>query len=273
MPATVAGCLSENRLFHELGHVHWLRLFEHLEVPSDDYVDAHNRRIHPTFARIRIEATRPLHALQENDLMLMSNHMLHLADGNAISQTSIEHGCLSLHATCLTIDAVRKDSNQDLTRDPILHSATIQGDTDFEQYHRCLRRGSINTHTLLSHRFTPGHNVIFETIYTINPHYDINGVNLLYFATYPTIHDVCEHQYMHAHCPHLVAGDWARTASTLARDVFFFRDCSVEDRVVVRLYDVKPIRPDRVAFHSCLYRESDEKLMAILFTIKHINLS
>lgn len=273
MPEMAVGGLSENWLFRELGHIHRSHLFEHLKVPSDDYVDAHNRRVYPTFARIRIEASHPLQVMQEHDLILMSNQMLHLADGSAISQTSMQYDSTSLQATCLTIDAVYNGRNQALTRATGLYGAIIQGDSDFEQYYRRLRRGSINTHTLLSHRFTLQTDAIFEAVYEINPSYDINDVNLLYFTTYPTIHDVSERQYMHAHYPQLVTGDWACMSSTLARDVFFFRNCRVDDRVVVRLYDVNHLRPDQMAFRSCLYRESDGKLMAMLFTIKQVSLS
>jgi probable biosynthetic protein (TIGR04098 family) len=103
--------------------------------------------------------------------------------------------------------------------------------------------------------------VLFEVSYDIIPYHDINGVGLLYFAAYPTISDISELKYMGR------GNAWALEASTISRDVFYFANSDVLDRLIYRVHARRDLQ-DGVEIESSISRASDGILMAYLVTRK-----
>jgi len=58
------------------------------------------------------------------------------------------------------------------------------------------------------------------------PVHDINGVGLLYCAAYPAVSDICELRFIGE------GARWAGRTSTVQRDVFFFANCDLGDRLI-----------------------------------------
>jgi probable biosynthetic protein (TIGR04098 family) len=112
-------------------------------------------------------------------------------------------------------------------------------------------------------RSNPPSNVIFECPYEILPIHDINGVGLLYFAAYPAISDICEQRFMGQ------GPRWAARASTVERDVYYFANCDIGDRLIYRAHARRDLGAG-VEIESSISRESDGKLMAILLTRKDL---
>jgi probable biosynthetic protein (TIGR04098 family) len=112
--------------------------------------------------------------------------------------------------------------------------------------------------------------VVFATEHEINPYHDLNGVSLLYFASYHRIHDLCERLYMNRRPDADTAGDWALRAATIARDVFYYGNANCGERLLFRLHTCQAISGRRFKFHSALYRAEDGARIADIFTVKHV---
>jgi hypothetical protein len=54
------------------------------------------------------------------------------------------------------------------------------------------------------------------------------------------------------------------------RDVFYFANCNIEDVITYQLNSFQMIANNRVAIQSSLLRESDNTVMARIFTIKQV---
>jgi len=107
--------------------------------------------------------------------------------------------------------------------------------------------------------------------YEVNPLYDFNGASLLYFASYPRIHDVCERALFN---PRLArAGrvngnaDSAFVLKPVARDICYFGNADAGDRLSFRLRKIEAVGR-RVKVWSTLTREKDGERIADLFTVK-----
>src|SRR5262249_18016142 len=111
---------------------------------------------------------------------------------------------------------------------------------------------------------------IFSMEYEVNPYHDLNGVYLLYFASYSRIHDVCERIHMNRMADARAGSqDWALCAATCARDVFYYGNADSGHRLLFRLHSCEFIPGGRVKLFSALYRADDGARIADIFTIKH----
>jgi probable biosynthetic protein (TIGR04098 family) len=98
---------------------------------------------------------------------------------------------------------------------------------------------------------------LFETEYEIIPFHDVNGVGLLYFASYPVISDICSLRY---------AADFA-ACSTISRDIFYFANADIRDTLVFRIHRWEQ-SGTTLDIETSLSRKSDGRPMAYLLTNK-----
>ncbi len=112
---------------------------------------------------------------------------------------------------------------------------------------------------------------LFSTKYEINPYTDLNGLNLLYFAAYPLINDICERRYFGNLKEQFdIKGDWALESSTIARDILYFGNCDIDDKVVFTLDSCEFAKDHKIKLISSLIREKDNILMGKIFTLKQL---
>jgi probable biosynthetic protein (TIGR04098 family) len=106
---------------------------------------------------------------------------------------------------------------------------------------------------------------LFEMRYEPSPYFDFNGAHLLYFATYPTISDVAERQFMN------VAGDqdWALRSSTRARHTYYLANLDLGDAVLVQVRHSASCAAGHL-LHTTILREKDGVRMAEIFTLKSV---
>jgi probable biosynthetic protein (TIGR04098 family) len=102
-----------------------------------------------------------------------------------------------------------------------------------------------------------------------SPYIDYNGAGLLYFAAYPTIADTIERRLIAKHKLADPARDWAAQSSTVARDVFYYRNLDLGKSLVATLK-----RFDRagenVILHTLLADEVDGAPLADIVTAKRL---
>lgn len=271
MPQMAVGGLSENWLFKELGDIHWAMICDALERPSDGILDELDNRLYATFTRIRIELSAHLKGFRENEPLGLTGRLSRF--GKSMFFSDVRADGDRVQAKLMSTFARRQAGNTSLLKgEPRLpESCTAEVLPEMPPFgaeYREMRGGRVSTLALAGETFTLATGALFETEYALNPYHDLNGVNLLYFAAYPAIHDVCERQFFHRERRDWLRKDWALDASTLARDVFYYGNCDVDDAIVFRLLSCDALPDGKVKVVSSLYRKSDSMILSHIFTLK-----
>ena len=268
MPHLAAGGLSESWLLMESGRMHWERIFGDMGIRPTEFRDHDGARIYPTLARIAWEASKPLRSFKEDDDAEILPLRYERSDGYSFSAVRVMSGSDFIDVRAFSIDAkkVENKGNQ-LKRvagagipDRLKDEPLI---LDFARSKESAVRG----HQLPEHDGGRLHNYT----HAINPFYEVNGVNLLYFAAHPIIANLAERDYSLRRKPS--SSDVAFTHSTVACEVSFFRNCEVTDQVQCVVQQSSLEDPEWGEKDPCisivrLYRTSDRKLMSIVHTRK-----
>lgn len=268
MPQMALGGLSESWLLKEMGDFHWFQLCEGLNTKSFDLTDQTGERLYATFVRIKHESKDSLAAFQENEKVEMGGSMTRFGSSMYFSKNAIFNDNKRIDFNMMTTFSSRGRDNSKLTKGK--PNSRIQNDIielndmpDFGQKYRMIRKQVDHSLQLSGVNFKMIEHSIFEFDYDINPYHDINGVNLLYFAAYPIISDFCEFNYIKKE------KDFSRT-NTIARDVFYFSNCNIDDNILYKLNEFELLENNRAKIQSTLIRKSDNKTLAKIFTIKEI---
>ena len=275
MPQMALVGLSESWLFKEMGDCHWHMLCEDLGLKSNGIFDEFRNRLYATFIRIRYESTSSLKHYQENDDIDVTGRIQRFGNSLYFGQVTLTSDEKVISCSLATTFSTRDSScdNHKLTKGVPTGSESnvVTKMSDMPKLvldYIKLKKGSIQTVNLGNHSFTVTDEVLFECPYTLNPYTDINGVGLLYFAAYPMINDYCELGFFNNE--RLSGKHWALSSSTVMRDVFYFANCNIEDVITYQLNSYHLIANNRVAMQSTLLRESDNTIMARIFTIKQV---
>lgn len=273
MPQMSIESLSENWLFKELGDNHWNLLCNGLNRASDKLEDELGNRLYATFVRIRIRSTLALCEFNENEKINMHGSMKRYGNGMYFSTFQLqskEDQERHIHAELMTSFAIRKSTNSNVlvksrpdTDVNTIHNT--QSIPEFGNEYRLIKKGEMNEVQVSDHEFEIEDNALFETEYSINAYYDLNGVGLLYFAAYPIINDTCEARYFNSQNN---SDLWEKTHSTVSRDILYYANCDLDDTIIYHLNSMKFMEGGLVKTSSSLYRKSDGKRMARVFTVK-----
>jgi len=272
MPQMALESLSENWLFKSIGNKHWTLLCEGLGVESDKIEDEMGNRLYATFVRIKYECNNSLAHFVENEEITLNSQIERYGKGLYFSSVTFNSTRNKLNAELMTSFARRGGGgNKDLVKSqPFTQNNTVRESGEmpaFGNEYRLLKRKELKAFELDGFQFTMGEEVLFETEYTLNPYYDLNGVGLLYFAAYPIINDFCEAEYANVELFNAGNDRWEENYFTKARDILYFSNCDIHEIVVYKLHFVAQ-DGDLIRTHSSLYRKSDDKKMAEVFTVK-----
>jgi probable biosynthetic protein (TIGR04098 family) len=273
MPQMALTGLSESWLYKEIGDCHWHMLCEDLGLKSNEIFDEFGNRLYATFIRIRFESRNCLKDFNENDLLDIEGTVRRLGNSLYFGQVGVTGSDKHIRSSLATTFSTRESNscNHKLTKgvpsgsDENVITKLSDMPAHIVEYTK-LKKGSIHKVMVGDHSFALTDEVIFKTLYRINPYTDINGVGLLYFAAYPLINDYCEMEYFNAR---RISGEhWALNSSTMARDVFYFANCNIDDVISYRLHSYDIIADNQIALYSSLWREKDGTEIARVFTIK-----
>ncbi|TAF96718.1 MAG: hypothetical protein EAZ32_07375 [Cytophagia bacterium] len=271
MPQMAIQALSENWLFKELGNLHWQMLCDGLNTKSFELKDELNNRLYATFVRISINSTVPLNQFNENETLKIEGEINRFGNSMYFSNIILKSRESIINANLMTSFSIRNESdNTKLVKSqPNSAKNSIEEfsmNPKFGNEYRLIKKNELDEIKIGNVTFKIHDNFIFETTYTINPYYDLNGVGLLYFASYPIISDVCEANYFNALDNN--HDRWELTYYTLSRDILYYANCNINDEILYKLNSFSFIENNTVQINSSLYRRSDNSLMARIFTIK-----
>lgn len=276
MPQMAAGGMSEQWLFKEIGDLHWRLIAEGLGTPSHAIVDELGNRLYATFIRIRWEGTAHLKQYAENDPLCLQTELNRYGKSSFYSRTLAHSLVGSIAADLATTFAVRQNDNTSLIKrppslPPDCPILPLSSQPLLMQEYRTLKRENEVEIRLLDYTWSyplQQRKPIFECQYESNPYTDLNGVNLLYCAAYPMIHDICERRAVMEDKLWRGNKDWSMASSTQGRDVFFFANCDFDDRIQFNLDGFSILPSGFVKIASSLYRLSDNQILSRIFTLK-----
>ncbi|MEM7792467.1 MAG: LnmK family bifunctional acyltransferase/decarboxylase [Verrucomicrobiota bacterium] len=189
MPHLLWGGLNENWLLKELGDLHWQQITDALNTPSDQLTDSRGERLYASFVRVQWSGSST-RSFAENEVLSFTSALSRYGSKMFFSDTTGSGASGELSARLLSVFSTRKDS-------------------DNTQLAKGNLRGGIKSKKVKAHKKLPelaqeylaGKSLLFdeqgkvkpeaqpETLYrkayTIDAYDDINGVGLLYFASYP----------------------------------------------------------------------------------------
>lgn len=283
LPQTDASGLSENWLFKHCGEQHWNCLCEAMGVggvESSEMRDDHGSKLYPTFVTIRARYSRPLASVDMDERFRTSVELAHFGRAFFNSTIRFERGEAVFVLEMLTAFAARKrQGHNELHRsEPLSHlaygSRRLTQPPPLLRLSQAWRHGEVGEHELLGYRFRPEEQSLDEVmLYEPSPYTDYNGAGLLYFAAYPTIADTLERRILtdrrllNGHGPANGQRDWALSASTVGRDVFYYRNLDLGQKLVAHLRRFEQ-RGDEILIHTRLEAEHDSAVLADVVTVK-----
>ena len=279
LPQTDATGLSENWLFKHCGEMHWDYLCAAMSVGgvnSEEMRDDLGKRLYPTFVAIRGRYEKPLSTVCMDERFQTSVKLKHF--GRAFFQgiITVRNDAARFELEMLTTFVARNreglnDLHQSLPASNLAYSCESLGaPPSLLKLNQALRHRDITEYDFLGYRFSllaPA--LDLSAGYEPSPYIDYNGAGLLYFAAYPTIADTLERQLIMRHELMEGVGDWAVRTSTVARDVFYYRNLNLGQRLTATLK-----RFDRagenIILHTTLTAESGGAALADIFTAKRV---
>lgn len=266
MPQMTNSALSENWLLKYLGDNHWTLIAKGFNKKSSDIIDQNGNRLYATFVRVTYK-TSSLDKFQENDILKFNSKIEGFGRNTFISSVNGNSNFNNIQATLLTTFSTRlQNDNTEISKGntelfPNKIHQLSKSPIQLTEY-RLLKKRLLDEISTRYGIFPIVDDVIFSCEYELNPYYEINGVGLLYFASYPIISDKCCLKYFKA--------QEFLSFNTIYRDVFYFANCNPNDRIIFQLnyesLDGKVLRT-----LTSLYRNSDKKLLAKIITVKQMN--
>ena len=249
MPQMAMEGLSKSWLLKELGDMHWGMITAGLGSPSSALKDGGGNRLYATFTRISYSLQQPFRAITENSTLDLRGTISRFGAGTFVSDIALDHDLAAGEARLMSNFSRRGETN---------NTSLLKGQPTIPP--GCPIPEVAPPAFMLEYRdrrtATPDA-PLFESEYEIIPFHDVNGVGLLYFASYPIISDICSLRY---------AADFAER-STISRDVYYFANADIKDVLIFRIHKWEQSQ-SVLNLETSLSRKSDGRLMAYILTSK-----
>ena len=279
LPQTDATGLSENWLFKHCGEMHWDHLCAAIGVSgvnSKEMRDDAGNRLYPTFVAIRGKYATPLCQVQMDQQFQTIVKLNHYGRAFFHSTIAFRNNETRFDLEMLTTFVARyrnglNDLHQSLPSANLAYNSTpLSSPPPLLKLSQTLRHAEIAKYEFAGYRFSSSaNNLNLQISCEPSPYIDYNGAGLLYFAAYPTIADTLERQLVIRHGLMEGAGDWAVRTSTIARDVFYYRNLNLGQRLTATLKRFDRVG-ENIILHTALTSESDGASLADIFTAKRV---
>ena len=283
--------LSENWLMKELGDIHWKMISEGLETESDKLVDSNGNRLYASFVRIKWESNSCLSEFSENEEIKAKSYLSKYGNKMFFSNGEVIGNNKKIKTELMSVFSSRNsENNQKLVKGkplnvehkniPVYNKLPEVAKTFFKvkscffQSENNEEDSSIKEVTLNDSSFEIFTDVkpLFQKKYQIDSYDDINGVGLLYFASYPKISDKCELSFFQEkYIGEIDNYNWAKNSSTIARDIHYYGNANANEELVYSLEHFSYLDKSVIKLSSSLVRKKDGVLIAKIFTIKKLS--
>jgi probable biosynthetic protein (TIGR04098 family) len=279
LPQTDATGLSENWLFKHCGEMHWDYLCAAIGVSgvnSKEMRDDAGNRLYPTFVAIKGRYAKPLCTVQMDQHFQTTVKLNHFGRAFFHSTIAFENEEARFDLEMLTTFVARnKDGLNELHQS--LPSNTLQYNSEplsksppLLKLSQALRHENLTDYDFLGYRFSPlEHELDLQVSFEPSPYIDYNGAGLLYFAAYPAMTDMLERQLIRKHRLAATNSDWALQTSTIARDVFYYRNLNIGEELTASLRRFDRVG-ENVILHTLLMAKDDRAALADVITAKRI---
>jgi probable biosynthetic protein (TIGR04098 family) len=279
LPQTDATGLSENWLFKHCGEMHWDYLCAAMGVSgvnSQEMRDDAGRRLYPTFVAIKGRYATPLSMVQMDQRFQTAVELTHF--GRVFFHSTIAFGNeeTRFELEMLTTFVARNknglnDLHQSLpSANLVYNSRPLNSPPPLLKLSQALRHGEVMEYDFLGHHFALSEDALgLQMSFEPSPYIDYNGAGLLYFAAYPTIADTIERRLIGKHHLADTARDWAAQSSTIARDVFYYRNLDLGKNLIATLKRFDRVG-ENVVLHTLLTNEVDGARLAEIITAKRL---
>lgn len=217
MPQMAVSGLSESWLMKALGDWHWRMTGAALETRPVDIADGAGNRLFPAFTRIRFVCSAPLAAFEEGERLRIDAALSRYGSGIFFSRVAIagEKG-RTIEAELMSSFARRPGPGGNgrlLGGEPSLpEPCAAPAHAEMPAFGAGYAR-----RRLAKDAPRP---VLARASYAVQPHYDINGLGLLYCAAFPMIDDTCRSR---------ARKDGAAGTSIVERDICYFANAGADD--------------------------------------------
>ncbi len=283
--------LSENWLMKELGDIHWKMISEGLKTESDKLVDSNGNRLYASFVRIRWESNNCLSEFSENEEIKIKSHLSKYGKKMFFSNGQVSGHNKDIKTELMSVFSSRNSgNNQKLVKGTPLnvehknipvHNKLPEVAKNFFKAKSCFFQSEKNEEDndiqeiiLNDSSFNISTDIepLFQKKYQIDSYDDINGVGLLYFASYPKISDKCELSFFQEkYIGEINSYNWAKNSSTIARDIHYYGNANANEELIYNLEHFSFLDENTIKLSSSLVREKDGMLIAKIFTIKKIS--
>ena len=269
MPHLSFGGLSENWLWKECGHRHWVTLAAKLGLPGPDFRDARGNRLYAAFTAIRLRDGR-LAQVREGDELTIASEVDRASHTQYVSSHVLHKGDVPIATVQMSSIFVRRTiegSNRGVER------ATANA-TRIARINASSRGADL---IALAHQFraerwkehlgfarTAG---TAFTSFTFRPcpQNDFNGADFLYFASFQSIVDRARWN---------TGPDREAMTPACHREIYYYANIDIGEHVKVVHCGLKRTRngsePTAVARWDRIVRETDQKIIADAFTVKDV---
>ena len=279
LPQTDATGLSENWLFKHCGEMHWDHLCAAIGVSgvnSKEMRDDAGNRLYPTFVAIKGRYATPLSTVQMDQHFETTVKLNHYGRAFFHSAIAFKNEEARFDLEMLTTFVARNKSGLNELHQSLPSANLVYNSEPFNspppilKLSRKLRHAELIEYDLLGYRFSLSeHDRGLKMSFEPSPYIDYNGAGLLYFAAYPTIADTLERQLISRHQLAETTRDWSVQSSTVARDVFYYRNLDLGKKLIATLKRFDRVE-ENVILHTQLTGEADGKPLADIFTAKRM---
>lgn len=286
LPQMHWGGMSENWLLKELGDMHWAMISQKLGVKSGQLVNGNGERLYASFVRLRWESNASLFSFKENQDISLHSELSHYRSKLFFSDAGVVCCDKKIRASLMSVfSLLTGEDNKGLKigtpfvsepykmaiHDTLPPFAAEYRSTKAELF-RSADKSKDRYIDLAGASFQLDTGSIYTRDYIIEPVDDVNGVGLLYFASYSKISDKCERSYFHQlNKENDNRKDWAYNGSCVARDIFYFGNANPDEKLVYSLDTCRFAGGNKIQLASSLYRKEDGQLIAKIFTIKEFS--
>lgn len=262
--------LNENWLLKELGDIHWEQISNTLGTPSAKIKDENGNRLYAKFVRLSWSRSFTNHKL-ENDTIKLNSKLSKYGNKMFFSETRGKSHKISINAELMTVFSTQMNEDGN----PLKTSKTttiVDPNITIHKKLPIFAKEYLNKKSQLFKQEEPPYkniaqNSLFHKRYKVDAYDDINGVGILYFASYPKIVDKCERTYIQSTYP--LEKDWIEVAHTISRDVHYYGNANSDETVIYVLESLTEIN-GIVKLVSSIFRERDKTLIAKIFTEKKL---